>query len=74
MVLTTKIYVKLLNEGTDVWRPIEAQEIGSGIFLILNDFNYDPEDEELEFGPGTMVYCDLQLKSSGKVLVAQKRV
>jgi hypothetical protein len=40
-----KIFVYLLGEGTDVWRPTDAVSIGDGLFKILPTPGYDPEDE-----------------------------
>ena len=34
------IYVALLDEGVDVWRPVEAQRLPSGDYLILEQY-YD---------------------------------
>jgi hypothetical protein len=52
----TTVYVRLLNEGTDVWRPVAATRIGSG--YLLN--GPQPDDEEWEFKPGESVICDLR--------------
>jgi hypothetical protein len=48
-----KIFVYLLEEGTDAWRPTEAVSIGDGSFKILPTPDYDPEDEVWEFPPGS---------------------
>jgi hypothetical protein len=29
------IYVALLDEGVDVWRPVKARRLPSGVYLIL---------------------------------------
>ncbi len=71
MALNTKtIFVKLLNEGTDVWRPVNAEEIGELTYRIIDDGSYDPDDEEWEFPPGSEVICQMQKKSRGNILVA----
>jgi len=49
------IYVRLLDEGTEVSRPTEALDMGAGLFKILSTPNYDPEDEKWEFPPGSIV-------------------
>jgi len=67
---TKTIFVKLLNEGTDVWRPVKAEEIGELTYRIIDDGSYDPNDEEWEFLPGSKVVCQMQKKSSGNILVA----
>ncbi len=51
------IHVRLLNEGTDVTRPTKAMELGNGLFKILPTDDYNPEDEEWEFIPGSTVRC-----------------
>jgi hypothetical protein len=64
------IYIGLLNEGTSVWRPAPALRIGPHIYVVLPTPNYDPEDEEWEFPPGSVVVGQMQAKSGGDVLVA----
>ena len=67
---TQKIYVKLLNEGTDVCTPTEAMRLKKGLFMLLPTKDYDPLDEEWEFLPGSTVRCEEKTLSQGKVLVA----
>ena len=50
------IYVRLLNEGTEVWRPVEAEVLGDDCFKIVSE-NTDPNDETWEFPPGSIVRC-----------------
>ena len=69
-----QIYVKLLDEGTDVWRPIQAIDMGNNIFTILSTENYDLEDETWEFLPKSIVRCEMQNLSIGNVLVAIEKV
>jgi hypothetical protein len=33
----TTVYVELLNEGTDVWRPVVADEVRPGYFLLRGE-------------------------------------
>lgn len=68
------IYVRLLNEGTDVWRPTSGEKIAEDIYKILPTKNYHTDDEQWEFAPGTIVKCELQKKSNGKILVAVKKL
>jgi hypothetical protein len=54
--MTTKmIYVRLLNEGTEVSRPTQAEDLGNGFFKLLPTSDYNPEDEAWEFLPGSVV-------------------
>lgn len=48
------IYVKLLNEGTICYRPVEAIEIEAGKYQITEE-NDTAFDEEWEFPAGTIV-------------------
>ncbi len=52
------IYIALLNEGTAVYRPTLANRIKDNIFEVLPTPNYDPDDEEWEFPPGSLVKCE----------------
>ena len=67
-----KIFVYLLEEGTDAWRPTEAVSIGDGLFKILPAPDYDPEDEVWEFPPGSVVRCETRQGDSGEYIVAAK--
>lgn len=53
--LTRTIYVRLLDEGVDVWRPVEAEEEEHGAFRLPTSA---PEDEAWEFRPGSRVICE----------------
>lgn len=77
--MTTKeIYIRLLEEGTDVFRPTQGEEISEGIYRVLPTVNYDPEDEVWEFLPGTIVRCKEKAVLEGtkpkNVLVATEQV
>ncbi len=50
-----KIYVRLLDEGTEVCRSTEALDLNNGLFEILPTEQYDPENEKWEFPPGSVV-------------------
>jgi hypothetical protein len=63
------IYVALLGEGTDVWRPVEAEEHRDGLFRILSE-NSKPDDERWEFPQGAIVRCERRSLSEGPALVA----
>ena len=68
------IYIRLLDEGTDVTRPTKAEEIASGIFRVIQTPNYDPEDEHWEFPPGAIVRSEERQFAEGKILLAVERV
>lgn len=55
-----EIYVYLLDEGTDMWRPAHALRLDDGLYCLLWTPRYDPEDEKWEIVPGTVVRCELR--------------
>ena len=63
------IYVALLDEGIDVWRPVEAQMLSPDTYLIV-DQDYDPGIEAWEFEPGTVVRCRKENRDGREILVA----
>jgi hypothetical protein len=65
-----EIYVRLLNEGTEVYRPTSATPLKENKYKILPAPNYDPETEDWEFKPGSIVRGEKRKLSGGKVLVA----
>lgn len=66
------IYIKLLYEGTKVFRPIPARELEKNIYEVRGDEIYDPEDELWEFKPGLYVVVEEQELNGERVLVAVK--
>jgi hypothetical protein len=67
------IYIALMDEGVDVWRPVNAENTGNGIFRILEQ-PYDREIELWQFEPGDLVYCELVESSDGPILTAITKV
>lgn len=65
-----KLFVRLMNEGTDVSRPTDALDLGNGLFKILPTNNYSPNDETWEFPPGSTVRCTKRRDESGEYLLA----
>jgi hypothetical protein len=66
---TVTIYVALLDEGTDVWRPVQAQRQGDGSYLIVSS-NDAADDEKWQFTTGSAVRCETRKLSGGDRLVA----
>jgi hypothetical protein len=56
-----KIAVPLLNEGTQASRYTLAKQIGENFFQVLAGEYYDPENEEWEFLPGSIVRCEIAI-------------
>jgi hypothetical protein len=69
-----EIYVRLLDEGTDVYRPVSAVRVGKGMFKIGPNLDVDFNDEEWEFPPGaTVLVEDAEIEGQHRPL-AVKRV
>jgi hypothetical protein len=51
-------------------RPTSAESLGHGRYRLLPTDDYDPEDEEWQILPGTVVICELRDLSAGTYLVA----
>jgi hypothetical protein len=71
---TETVYVPLLNEGVEVWRPVEAEPLGDGLFRLIAPRGYDPEIETWAFLPGAVVRCLQRNLSEGPALVAVEAV
>lgn len=71
---TVVLYIPLLNEGVDVWRPTRGVVLGPDTIQVLATDDYDPTTEEWAFPPGSTVRCVKEMKSGGEVLVAQQRI
>jgi hypothetical protein len=67
-----EIFVRLLNEGVDVCRPVKAQEVGDSVFRILEQ-PYERNVERWEFEPADVVVCDLISGANGRFLAALRR-
>ena len=58
------IYLPLLNEGTDCWRPVEAEPVGNNCYRILAA---KLAEEDWATEPGSIVHCKLHRFSDGSV-------
>ena len=68
-----EIYVFLEDEGTDCWRPVKATHVEGGVYLI-DQQDYDQEDEKWQFEPGVKVVCqEKDLNGMNNALVAVER-
>ena len=50
------VYVELLHEGVEVWRPVDAQALGGDRFRLAA--GHVPEGEVWTFEPGSTVRCE----------------
>jgi hypothetical protein len=67
------IYMPLLNEGTECWRPVRADLISGDIYQI--SAADESNDERWAFPGGARVRCKEHVFSDGKVgLVAYEMV
>jgi hypothetical protein len=57
------VYMPLLNEATEVWRPVEATLMPDDTYRVEGPME---EDEEWAFPPGTVVRCDWKTFSGGE--------
>jgi hypothetical protein len=51
-----QIYVRLLDEGIDVWRPVAATALPDGTYILVT--TPVPDDEQWEFPPGSRVVVE----------------
>ncbi len=72
MTSTREIYVALVDEGVDVWRPVRAEHLGGNVYRIVSQ-PYDREIESWQFEPGEDVICELIESSEGRILAATTR-
>ena len=68
---TVRLYVPLLNEGTDVLRPATGVFVGPDLIRIDAPADYDPETEEWEYPPGSEVRCVAEWRGGSQILVAR---
>ena len=64
------VYVKLLDEGTDVWRPTPAEPLGEMTARLVAPPNFDEQGEHWEFPPESTVKYESRMLSGEKVFVA----
>ena len=68
---TETIYVHLLDEGTIVVRPTQGVPLGEGVYRLLPTSNYDPDTEQWQFPPGSVVRCVWETRERDNILIAQ---
>ena len=60
------VYVKLLEEGSDLWRPVSARALPDGTFELLGIDGHEVEDEIWEFPIRSRVICQEKLFPDGE--------
>jgi len=69
------IYVYLLGEGVDVWRPVDAVRVGESLYRITSDCSDQRfAEESWQFVTGDVVRCTRRELAEGELLVAVERV
>jgi len=68
------VYVRLLGEGTSVFRPAPARRIAEGVVQLLAPDGFDPDDEDWEFAPGSVVQVEERELEGEDVLLAVRMV
>jgi hypothetical protein len=72
-VKTETIYIELLDEGVEAWRPVKAERRQDGLFRLLS--GPPDETEAWTFPQGSVVRCEEKTFSGGyKGLVARERI
>lgn len=71
---TREVFVRLLDEGTDVRRPTMAIALGGTRYQLLATDDYDPDEEHWEFPPDSVVDCGNQWIAGREVLVVRARI
>ena len=67
------IFVALMDEGTEVWRPVTAERIFDDRYLLVGIC--DTDVETWQFPPGSMVRCERRRFAGGEwALVAVELV
>lgn len=66
------VYVRLLNEGVEVFRPVPAKIVAPGVYVLEQPTSYDPEDECWEFKPGSRVVVEDRMLEGEMALVAAR--
>ena len=65
------IYVALLKEGTDCWRPVQAESLGGELYRIVGE---RPDGEVWSFSVGDVVKCkERTFQGRGCELVAYEK-
>jgi hypothetical protein len=62
--------VRVLNDGTEVFRSTRALKLGGGLFKLVASPGYDPADERWEHLPGATVRVELHHGVTGDFPIA----
>jgi hypothetical protein len=57
------LYIELLDEGVDSWRPVAAEDLGSGLYRLVGAV---PEGEVWAYQPGEVVNARERVFADGE--------
>ena len=69
-MIVDAVYVPLLNEDVDVWRPVDAQKVGPNTYFLPTDSDPAAQAETRAFPPGSTVVCQPRKTADGTILAA----
>ncbi|CAN5294730.1 hypothetical protein BH10PSE4_BH10PSE4_37070 [soil metagenome] len=69
MIERTAVYVALVDEGTDVWRPTIAYRLSETVYVLSNE-NFDADTETWAAPPGSLITLANQQTRTGVFPVA----
>lgn len=69
---TVTIYFGLLDEGVQVWRPVQAEYLHDNVYRIVAQ-PYDRVTESWQFEPGETVMCENVDSADGLIIAATRR-
>lgn len=67
---TMTVFVRLLGEGTPVFRPVLAHHITGSVYQLEKPEDYDDGDEQWEFSPESSVTCESRMLQGQPALIA----
>jgi hypothetical protein len=72
--MTKIVHVRLMDEAVEVARPTLAIEVTPMTYKLLPTDDYNPEFEEWEFLPGSVVKCEKRVSDGEEYLLAVSKV
>ena len=66
---TETIYIPLLDEGTDVFRPAKGRKIEDMVYEVIEPDDYDSDDEKWKFPPGSIVKCQREVRGEKVAII-----
>ena len=69
---TDTVFVRLVGESVDVWRPVVAASLGGGVYRL--DPAPVPDDEAWEFQPGDTVHVAIREGENGPIKIVRSIV